>query len=623
MSIIDQNVKQVRSRLMLNLLLDRLTLGVFVGSAAFAVVLLVERTLGLGVPLMIAAIAAAAIAIIVGVVGAIRDQVSMVGAAIVIDRAAGLKERLSTAVAMRASDDPFAAATVHDAEQLAARVHVPSHIRYVAPRYLPASAGAIAIAALLFFLMPAFNLLAAEPEQPDDQPDPTIVAVQREEIELAIDQKLDSVRKRIEQAGATTENKLTDHLDELEIPKDPGMTPEDIRREVVKKVERVSERIEQKLEGDELKAFEELKRDLSKLETPEGDNAASQFAEALKSGDGKQAKEALAKLKNELKAAAEKGDAEAKKQLAELEKSLDDLSKQVDKLADTSKMQKELQNKAGLTEEQAKQLLNKLQNMDPEQLKQAVNKALQESGMSQEQLQQLAQKLAQQQQARQLAQQMAQQMQQAAQACKQCQKGGEAGQQGQQGAASAMQGLQDQMQQMEAAQQMAGELQAQLADLQDLKQGTCEGGGQLQAPQRKDMDQNQIGGQGPQVGLGYGAQTGKQRAAHGMDPTKAKTITQRGEIIAQMEFDGPQVKGEASEAISDAVNAALRDAQDAVDNNRVPRQYQRVFQSYFDQLAGLKPREAGDGDAPAAEGAAETGEASGESTSESAPRDNG
>ena len=37
----------------------------------------------------------------------------------------------------------------------------------------------------------------------------------------------------------------------------------------------------------------------------------------------------------------------------------------------------------------------------------------------------------------------------------------------------------------------------------------------------------------------------------------------------------------------DAINAAQRDAQDAVDQNLVPRQYHAAVQRYFERLAGL------------------------------------
>ena len=55
----------------------------------------------------------------------------------------------------------------------------------------------------------------------------------------------------------------------------------------------------------------------------------------------------------------------------------------------------------------------------------------------------------------------------------------------------------------------------------------------------------------------------------------------------QMLVDGPQIKGQANAELREAVGAATRDAQDAIDRDQVPRQYQSAVQKYFEQLAGL------------------------------------
>jgi hypothetical protein len=168
-----------------------------------------------------------------------------------------------------------------------------------------------------------------------------------------------------------------------------------------------------------------------------------------------------------------------------------------------------------------------------------------------------------------------------AQACRQCQSGapGNAGAQAMQ---AAMADATDQMSELEMTEQMMNELEAQLAELDDLKAGVCEGG-----MGKRPFDPNQVGRPGPNWGLGYGPSGEKKRGAHQYKATKAKTRARGGQIIGQMLIDGPQIKGEANADVADAVSSAVRDAEDAVEREEVPRQYQRVVQSYFERLAGL------------------------------------
>jgi hypothetical protein len=74
-----------------------------------------------------------------------------------------------------------------------------------------------------------------------------------------------------------------------------------------------------------------------------------------------------------------------------------------------------------------------------------------------------------------------------------------------------------------------------------------------------------------------------------MEPTRVKSRMQGGTIIGQMLVNGPQMRGEATTEAVEAVTAAQRDAQDAVERDEVPRQYHAAVQRYFERLAGLSP----------------------------------
>ena len=111
MSVLDQQVRHTRFRLTTNVVLRQVALGVLVASLAWLVAILVERALVLGIPLWPSAAGAASVGLIVVAVRTHQARVDGLAAAVVLDQAAGLKERVSTALTCRQSSDPFARAT--------------------------------------------------------------------------------------------------------------------------------------------------------------------------------------------------------------------------------------------------------------------------------------------------------------------------------------------------------------------------------------------------------------------------------------------------------------------------------------------------------------------------------
>jgi hypothetical protein len=578
MSMLDQQVRRTRFRLTTNVTLGHLALGVLIAAAGWTLIIVLERALVLGIPLWPSAAVVSAAGLIVAAYGVYRDRIDQLHAAVVLDEAAGLKERVSTALAFRQDPDPFAQATIHDAEKVAGGVHVPTGVPYRAPDLWPWSLATVVVAVIFFNFMPQLDLLAEEEVVKDDGTE-TAAIEERRNVELALNEQVERVKQRLQDKPELAG--LLDAVDKLELPDEPTQTPEDVRREAVKKIEKVSDSLKQQLEADAMNALEQLKRELAKLETPKGDDPGSKLTQALAAGDMEAAKKAMSDLKKMLEQAAQNGDAEAQKKIAEMEKKLDDLAKQLEQLADSSKLQKDLENKGGLSPEEAKKLMDKLKGMDQKQIAEALKKQLAKSGMSQKQIEQMAKKIAQNQKAQQQLKSMAQAMSKMAQACKQCQ-GGNPGNSSAQAMQGALDGAMGQMSDLEMTEQMMNELEAQLAELKNLKAGVCQGGNC-----RGPGDPNSVGRPGPRPGYGYGPSGDKQRGAHGYKSVKEKTRTQGGKIIGQMLIDGPQIKGEANAEVTNAVNSAVRDAEDAIEREQVPRQYQRVVQAYFEQLAGL------------------------------------
>jgi hypothetical protein len=595
MSTVEKQVGHARRRLTSNVFAQWLSVGVLAAGGLWALAIVVVRLFALPVPLGHGAWLAATAAAVFALVWTAVVRPSPLYAAVALDAAAGLKERLSTALLVQRSADPFARAAVNDAEKAASRLYVPAHIRYRPPAVWPWSAAAVLAALILLWFMPTVNLLAKETEKENLVPRAAVEAEQQV-IKAELDDRLNKIK---ELAADNPDLKgVAEDIQPLEMPDTPGVTPEDIRREAVKRIDAVSEKLQRELETTSENPLAELKRRMSQLEQQGGDKTTAKLSEALAGGDFEGAKQALQKLADQVQEQAKNAsDPEAQKKLAEMQEQLQKLADQISKLSDTVQLQKELQNKAGLSDEEAKKLLEELAKMDPKQLAKELQKQLGGKGLSQEQIQQMAKKIQQNQQCKKACQKLAQSMAKAAQGCQQCNSPGMASA-GASNAANALSDVASQLSDLEMSEQLAQELQANLSDLDKLRDDVCQGKCQGNCP-GSGRRCNRIGQQGPNEGYGIGSRIGKEKAAYQTDPTKAKTRFQGGTVIGQMLIDGPQIRGEASAATLTTAAAQVRDALDAIEREEVPRQYRNVLQEYFERLAGLvREKQESTGDTP-------------------------
>lgn len=581
MSTIEQQVRRARRRLSRNLLFHRLCLGFTITAAAWALLVIIVRLFALNVPVWTGGGIAIVAGLLIGVVGMLIARPSVLQAAIALDEAAGLRERLSTALAMQNRPDPFVRATVKDAENTASRVHVPSHIRHQAPPLLPYSTATVVAALILAWFMPVVDLLA---DNAADQN--TVPRAQVEAEHKIIQAEFEKRISRIEELSRDNADlgNLTEDLEPLEMPDQPTVTPDDVRREAAKRIDDVRDKLNQQLEQTESSGLNETKRMFQQLNRPGNLEASDQLAKSLASGDFQGAKDALQKLADDIAEAAKNAETpEAKQRLAEMQQRLERLSDQMSKLSDTVKLQKELENKCGLSEEQAKKLLDQMKNMDPKQLEKELQKQLGEKGVPPEQIQEIAKQMKAQQQAQKTCKNMAQSLAKAAQACQQCQNPGSSSN----GAAQAGNALSDaasQLSQLEMSEQMMNELETQMSELGNLRDEICRGG---MCPFGKDGYPGKPGMQGPGAGLGLGERIGKQRVAYDRQPTKVKSRFEGGTVIGRMLVEGPQVRGEATAEALATAQSEVRDALDNVEREDVPRQYHNALRAYFERLAGL------------------------------------
>ncbi|MGE0479365.1 MAG: hypothetical protein AB7Q17_02720 [Phycisphaerae bacterium] len=605
MANIELQIRRARRRLNINLLLHRACVGALIAAGAWGLVTLAERLFALGVPYWPSIWLAAGVAALIALLGTWAAKTHELEAAVVLDRAAGTKERLSTALAIGNSTDPFARAAVDDATKSAGRVHVPACVPLRAPWMWPWSIASVVAVALFGAFMPTLHLFAGQPDGPDAAQQLKQAERERKEINAALMEQSAKLKELAKDNPALAS--LADKIQPLSLPDQPTVTPDDVRREALKQLDNLKDELARERESARFESADAIKQALAKLESRSERDPASQLATSLSQGDLTGAKKAIEELKKELADAAKSADAETREKMDAMAKQLERVAKQLAEAVDRKPLQKELQNKAGLTEKQARKLLEEVAKMDPKQLEKELQKRLGEAGVKPEQIEQLARemakKLAENQECKKQCEGLGQALAKAADAMKQAQSGGGQQPSEQNSASDALSDASDQLSEMEMAEQMMSDLEAQLKELKQLREGVCQG----QGP-KPDGEQDEIGGQGPQYGLGYGSSIGKEKAAHEMTPTRVKAPLHKGEIIGQMLFDGPQVRGEARAAVRDAVNSAVRDATDAIAREDVPRQYSRAVREYFNSLAGLIEKPAGAGESKPRDGASQAGD---------------
>lgn len=472
MPTVEQQVGRARRRLIVNLFMRWAALGVLIAAGAWTASLLVERLFVLGLPIWHGLWAAGLAALLIAAIGTTLGRVNPFQAAVAIDQAAGLRERLSTALAVARDPDPFARAVVDDAEKIAGRLHVPAHIRYQTPALLPWSAACMAAAGLLAFFMPTLNLLANQPARQTEQ-QRTQVDLERRDINVEIEARLNRIKEMAENNPALKD--LAADLKPIEAPQEPLATPEDIRREAAKRLDKVAERLSQEKENPALDASRDLQRALSSLPQQPGQSPTSDLSKALASGDFEGARKALEEMQKDVSEAAAKSDPQSQQKLEQMQQQLKRLAEQLAELDDALYLQKELEKKAGLSEEEAKKLVKDLAKMDPKQLEKELQRQLADKGVSDKQIKELAKKFQQQQQAKQQCQNMSKALAQAAKALQQCNSPG-SGSGASQEAAAALADAAEQMSNLEMTEQLANELEAQLAEMQSLRDNITKGG---------------------------------------------------------------------------------------------------------------------------------------------------
>jgi len=481
-------------------------------------------------------------------------------AAIEIDRRFGLKERVSSTLALDDAEreSPAGRALVRDALRRIERLDVESQfgIHFNRRTLLPLIPAAAAFA-LLF---------VADPTRDDSAEAMLNETKHIKESTTPLPRKLGEHTKKADEKGLKDAADLFRQLEEgaRELTKKDNLD----RKQALSKLTDLQKQLEQR--RDKLGGNERMKQQLDNLKNLKS-GPADKVADAMKEGDFNKALDEIEKLKQQL----DKGELDDKKkedlknQLAEMQKQLQqavDGQKKVEK--DLEKQVADAQKQLANPEELKKQiqdLINQGRKEDAEKLKQQAQKMSQNIDKLQQQLAKMQQQGPQMQQLQDMANKLGQ--------CAQCMgKGDKAG------AQQALGDLQKDLQQMQLAADEIIMLDQALDQIAECK-GDCNGDGGKDGKGKGKGKGDFARG----AGQGEGKRDIKEDDVAFRDSHVKQTVG-KGKAVITGEVDGPNIKGLIQQEIRGQIEASRREASDAVTRQRLPRNQRDHAKEYFDSL---------------------------------------
>ena len=535
MDILRQQIHRAGRRLALQRFLSLVWWHLFAALLLAAGLVGLDHFYPLGVKPLVWPAGALGLGIVSAVVWAFATRRDDLEAALEIDRRFGLKERVSSTLALGPEqlDTPAGKALVDDAAKRVARLHVAEQFRLRLSRWawLPLAPGAAAFL-LALFLHPAVgeNLVGGSTEKKEQK---TVKTAVKNVTRKFTDQKKKAAEKNLKLAEEAFA-KLEAGLKRLD--KD---TPAD-RKQALVELNDVKKELEKR--RAELGGGEKLQEQLKQLKDIH-QGPADKLADAMRAGDFKAAQNELKELRDKLA----KGDLD--------EKAKDELTKQLDqmeqKLTQLSKAHEQLKQDL---QKQIAEKKAKGQKKEAEELQKQLSK-LQKQGPQMEQLKKMADQLGE---------------------CSKCMKQGD-----QAGAQAAMDGMKQQLDELaEQAEEMAM-LDEEMDELDEAKDAmNCkECNGEGCAACRGDKP----GMMGMGRGRGQGARPEDPHKT-GFYDTKVKQKLGKGAAVVTELVDGPNVKGQIEQEVQTQFEAAKADQADPLTGQQMPRAYREHTKKYFDAL---------------------------------------
>ena len=603
MSRLDRHVALVQNKLTLTKLLTALAWSLLAFGVLVWVYLLIHKVFSVNLPRPWMFFWIGLSASVISAAGyAFLKRPTRHQAAVAIDEKLSLHEKFSTALYIRPSTDPFAAAAVRDAETTADKVSLHNQFPLGFPR--PAIFTAIvAVVALATTWLPAMDLFGVEKQRR--------AAAEQQQVRKNVETEVKKALAVIDSAPPevkSTEQIKAARAELANMLSKPVKDTTRARSTALKALQDV-ESIKQKTKdtANFAKAEEAKKQWQKGLGRPADDSGpVGKAHDHMSKGEFT---EAIEEIGSAVKNFDKMSDNEKQKAAQQMQ----NMANQLQQMANDPKQQKEMEKKLqqlGANPQQAQQMVQKMQqaaNGDKkaqQQLQQMANQMMQQmnngQGPNQQQMQQIQQAMqAMQQQAnaQQQAQAMAQAAQQMAQAMQQqAQGGGKQGQQGQQpGQQQQAQGGQQAMQQ--ALQQMQANAQAAAAAQAGMAGNNGQGGNQGNAGQNNRNGQVQWGNRNGQWKQGNPNQKGQGMGgpgigAGGVAPVEEApydvqqdvttgAVHEEGKILASTLVKAAAEKGSSKIDLSQANGSDYKEATDEIDQDRIPRSAQKAVREYF------------------------------------------
>lgn len=478
-------------------------------------------------------------------------------AAIEIDRRFGLKERVSSTLALAPDEinSDIGRALLQDAARRVERIDVREHFKVV-PSWRNVLPILPAIALVLLPLLPDASSkkaeAAAEAKQNEQKQVKKALAKVSQQLKRSESQKTDPTKL----VNGEFEKMFEKQLEKL-TNKD-GLT----RKETMIALNNISKEIDKRKQ--QLGGAEKMKRELENLTKLEK-GPAEKLAQAMKEGDFQAAQQEMKKLQEKLQAG--------------------ELSKEDEKAL--AKQAEQIKEKLQAKMEQHKQARADLQKQIEEKLKQGdvagAEKLQQKLDQMNQEKEQLEQKMG----------QMAENLDQLAQALKQ------GGKEGQQKAAQQMDQLAKDLKDLEKdLQEMENldELMDQLADAKEAMKCDqcngegckhCQGGGDKEGDNEGDGKGNKDGkksGKGLGKGSGDGERPEEETDKKFYD-TKVNADPKKGESVRIGDAEGRNAKGTASiEIVKQQIATEDGREADASDDTALPRDKKKHVKEYFEKF---------------------------------------
>jgi hypothetical protein len=492
-------------------------------------------------PWWITLVGSLALGMIAAVVIWLFKRPSSVEAAVALDKAFGLKERVSTTLTLPSDlrDSPAGLALIHDATKRVAVLDIGEKFNFQVPRtaWLPV------IPAVLVFVVATFvNFDKSASAQPR-----TDASKEREQVETAVKalaKRFEAQREKTKDQGMSeTETEkllaeLTKKTKDLEETKEKDLD----QKKGLSQFNQLQDALKDRRE--KLGSTEQMQKQLEKMKLSADKGPAEKFQDAIKQGDFKKAIDELNKIAEQLKSG--KLTPEEKKQL---EKQLAHMKEQLQKMANVEERKKQLEEqlkKAGVPQEQIQQELAKLDAQAGDMQK----------------LQELAEKIGKMQEA--LAKEDMEK------------------------ALESLQMTKADLQQMMQAMRELEMLDQAMNDIQDMKNAmVCKncGGKGCAACER-----NQGRGDGFQRGA-RGSRDEEEDSTNSFNSKVNQKIRPKGKIEVTGLVSGKQVKGDSILIEQEALQAGAAAATDAINQQNIPREYKKHAKEYFEKVGGTKEQE--------------------------------